>query len=141
MTFIGHSSFLLQMGGRKVLVDPVFATRLVVLRRQRAAGAGGAGDAGDRRGADYTCAYGSFEPAVAAAGGAGGETEGWGCSGGGGAAGGGGPGHGAGLCGGTRVGVVGGTDGGGAAGDDDSVQALGGRGCSAIRIGGMADIA
>ena len=35
LTFIGHSSFLLQMGGRNVLVDPVFATRLVVLRRQR----------------------------------------------------------------------------------------------------------
>src|ERR1700728_3997995 len=35
LTFIGHSSFLLQIGGRDVLVDPVFATRLVVLRRQR----------------------------------------------------------------------------------------------------------
>jgi L-ascorbate metabolism protein UlaG (beta-lactamase superfamily) len=38
VTFIGHSSFLLQLGGRKVLVDPVFATRLVVLRRQRKPG-------------------------------------------------------------------------------------------------------
>jgi L-ascorbate metabolism protein UlaG (beta-lactamase superfamily) len=38
VTFIGHSSFLLQIGGRKVLVDPVFATRLVVLRRQRRPG-------------------------------------------------------------------------------------------------------
>jgi L-ascorbate metabolism protein UlaG (beta-lactamase superfamily) len=38
VTFIGHSSFLLQMGGRNVLVDPVFATRLVVLRRQRRPG-------------------------------------------------------------------------------------------------------
>ena len=38
VTFIGHSSFMLQMGGRKVLVDPVFATRLVVLRRQRRPG-------------------------------------------------------------------------------------------------------
>ncbi len=36
--FLGHSSFLLGLGGRHVLVDPVFATRLVVLRRQRRAG-------------------------------------------------------------------------------------------------------
>jgi L-ascorbate metabolism protein UlaG (beta-lactamase superfamily) len=35
ITFIGHSSFLLQIGGKNVLVDPVFSTRLVVLRRQR----------------------------------------------------------------------------------------------------------
>jgi L-ascorbate metabolism protein UlaG (beta-lactamase superfamily) len=38
VTFIGHSSFLLQMGERKVLVDPVFSKRLVVLRRQRRPG-------------------------------------------------------------------------------------------------------
>ncbi len=38
VTFIGHSSFLLQMGGQKLLVDPVFSTRLVVLRRQRRPG-------------------------------------------------------------------------------------------------------
>lgn len=38
VTFIGHSSFLLQIGGRNVLVDPVFAKRLVILRRQRHAG-------------------------------------------------------------------------------------------------------
>ena len=38
VTFIGHSSFLLKIGGRHVLVDPVFATRLVLLRRQRRAG-------------------------------------------------------------------------------------------------------
>lgn len=35
VTFIGHSSFFLQTGGRNVLVDPVFAKRLIVLRRQR----------------------------------------------------------------------------------------------------------
>ena len=35
VTFIGHSSFLLQIGGRRVLVDPVFAKRLILLRRQR----------------------------------------------------------------------------------------------------------
>jgi L-ascorbate metabolism protein UlaG (beta-lactamase superfamily) len=35
VTFIGHSSFLLQINGRRVLVDPVFSKRLVVLRRQR----------------------------------------------------------------------------------------------------------
>jgi L-ascorbate metabolism protein UlaG (beta-lactamase superfamily) len=38
VTFIGHSSFLLQMDGKNLLVDPVFATRLIVLRRQRRAG-------------------------------------------------------------------------------------------------------
>ena len=38
ITFIGHSSFLLQIGGRGVLVDPVFAKRLILLRRQRHAG-------------------------------------------------------------------------------------------------------
>ena len=36
--FLGHSSFLLQMEGANVLIDPVFATRLIVLRRQRAPG-------------------------------------------------------------------------------------------------------
>ena len=35
VTFIGHSSFLLQMDGRTVLLDPVFAKRLILLRRQR----------------------------------------------------------------------------------------------------------
>jgi L-ascorbate metabolism protein UlaG (beta-lactamase superfamily) len=38
VTFIGHSSFLLQVDGRKVLVDPVFSKRLIVLRRQREPG-------------------------------------------------------------------------------------------------------
>ena len=38
VTFIGHSSFFVQIAGRNVLVDPVFATRLIVLRRQRRAG-------------------------------------------------------------------------------------------------------
>jgi L-ascorbate metabolism protein UlaG (beta-lactamase superfamily) len=38
VTFIGHSSFLIQIGGRSVLVDPVFATHLILLRRQRRAG-------------------------------------------------------------------------------------------------------
>jgi L-ascorbate metabolism protein UlaG (beta-lactamase superfamily) len=38
ITFIGHSSFLIQIGGRAVLIDPVFATRLILLRRVRRAG-------------------------------------------------------------------------------------------------------
>ena len=38
VTFIGHSSFLLQIAGKNVLIDPVFSTRLVVLRRQRRPG-------------------------------------------------------------------------------------------------------
>jgi L-ascorbate metabolism protein UlaG (beta-lactamase superfamily) len=38
ITFIGHSSFLLQIAGRNLLVDPVFATRLVLLRRARRPG-------------------------------------------------------------------------------------------------------
>jgi L-ascorbate metabolism protein UlaG (beta-lactamase superfamily) len=35
VTFIGHSSFLIQTAGRILLIDPVFATRLILLRRQR----------------------------------------------------------------------------------------------------------
>ncbi len=35
ITFIGHSSFLIQIDGRKILIDPVFAERLLLLRRQR----------------------------------------------------------------------------------------------------------
>ena len=38
VTFIGHSSFLLQMGGLNVLLDPVFAKWLVVMRRLRRPG-------------------------------------------------------------------------------------------------------
>jgi len=38
VTFIGHSSFLVQMAGCAVLIDPVFATRLILLRRQRRPG-------------------------------------------------------------------------------------------------------
>ncbi len=38
ITFIGHSSFLIQTAGRALLIDPVFATRLVILRRQRRPG-------------------------------------------------------------------------------------------------------
>ena len=38
VTFIGHSSFLLQVGGQNLLVDPVFAQWLVVLRRLRRPG-------------------------------------------------------------------------------------------------------
>ena len=35
ITFIGHSSFLIQTAGQALLIDPVFATRLILLRRQR----------------------------------------------------------------------------------------------------------
>jgi L-ascorbate metabolism protein UlaG (beta-lactamase superfamily) len=38
ITFIGHSSFLVQTAGKALLIDPVFATRLIVLRRQRRPG-------------------------------------------------------------------------------------------------------
>ncbi len=38
VTFIGHSSFFLQVAGRSLLVDPVFTKRLILLRRQRLPG-------------------------------------------------------------------------------------------------------
>ncbi len=38
LTFIGHSSFLMQMQGRTLVVDPNFARWLVVLKRQRKPG-------------------------------------------------------------------------------------------------------
>lgn len=38
VTFIGHSSFLVQIAGRNLLLDPVFAMRLIALRRVRRAG-------------------------------------------------------------------------------------------------------
>lgn len=38
VTFIGHSSFLVQIAGRNLLLDPVFAMRLIALRRLRRAG-------------------------------------------------------------------------------------------------------
>jgi L-ascorbate metabolism protein UlaG (beta-lactamase superfamily) len=38
VTFIGHSSFMLQINGKNLLVDPVLTKRLVLLRRQRRPG-------------------------------------------------------------------------------------------------------
>jgi len=38
VTFIGHSSFLIQTAGHALLIDPVFVTQLIILRRQRRAG-------------------------------------------------------------------------------------------------------
>ncbi len=38
VTFIGHSSFLIQIANRNLLIDPVFATRLILLRRARRPG-------------------------------------------------------------------------------------------------------
>lgn len=38
VTFIGHASFLIQIAGKNILIDPVFAKWLVVLRRVRRPG-------------------------------------------------------------------------------------------------------
>ena len=38
VTFIGHSSFLVQTAGQNLLFDPVFSTWLILLRRQRRPG-------------------------------------------------------------------------------------------------------
>jgi L-ascorbate metabolism protein UlaG (beta-lactamase superfamily) len=38
ITFIGHSSFLVQIAGKNLLFDPVFASRLIALRRMRVPG-------------------------------------------------------------------------------------------------------
>ena len=38
ITFIGHSSFLIQIDGKNILVDPVLSKRLIVLRRLRRPG-------------------------------------------------------------------------------------------------------
>jgi L-ascorbate metabolism protein UlaG (beta-lactamase superfamily) len=38
VTFIGHASFLIQIGGLRILIDPVFADWLVLIRRQRRPG-------------------------------------------------------------------------------------------------------
>lgn len=38
VTFIGHSSFMLQVNGKNLLIDPVLTKRLVLLRRQRRPG-------------------------------------------------------------------------------------------------------
>ena len=38
LTFIGHSSFFVQMGGKNLVIDPNFARWLVVLKRQRRPG-------------------------------------------------------------------------------------------------------
>ena len=38
LTFIGHSGFFVQMGGKNLVIDPNFARWLVVLKRQRRPG-------------------------------------------------------------------------------------------------------
>ena len=38
VTWIGHSSFLVELGGQRILIDPVFSRYLVILKRRRRAG-------------------------------------------------------------------------------------------------------
>ncbi len=38
ITWIGHSSFLVELGGKRILIDPVFAQYLIVLKRRRKPG-------------------------------------------------------------------------------------------------------
>ncbi len=38
ITWIGHSSFLLELAGKRILIDPVFARFLIVLKRRRKPG-------------------------------------------------------------------------------------------------------
>jgi L-ascorbate metabolism protein UlaG (beta-lactamase superfamily) len=38
VTWIGHSSFLIEMSGRSILIDPVFSRYLIVLKRRRRPG-------------------------------------------------------------------------------------------------------
>ena len=38
VTFIGHSSFLIELAGKRLLVDPILVKRLILLRRQRRPG-------------------------------------------------------------------------------------------------------
>ncbi len=38
VTWIGHSSFLIEIGGKRVLIDPVFAKYLILLKRRRMPG-------------------------------------------------------------------------------------------------------
>ena len=47
VTFIGHSSFFLQVGGQNIVIDPNFARWLFVLKRLRQPGSAGARPAAD----------------------------------------------------------------------------------------------
>ena len=38
VTWIGHSSFLIEMAGKRILIDPVFSSFLVILKRKRKPG-------------------------------------------------------------------------------------------------------
>ena len=124
--FVGHSSFLLGMGGKHVLVDPVFATRLIVMRRQRRPGV----RVEDLPAIDavlLTHAHMDHlnRPTLrkVAQGDEAADRQG---AGGSGAEGGGGPAEGAGVPRGEDAGLVAGDGGCRAEGDADTVQALGG---------------